>query len=433
MSEKWESGTTDVSFSVPFVHRLRFTRDIFGADRHVLGDLLEPSGDHCARVQFWLDGRLLEAHQGLVDKVESFAEDFAHRITLTGPPQVVSGGEELKNDIHVLEGMLREFHSARLDRRSYVVVIGGGAVLDTVGFAASIAHRGVRLVRLPTTTLSQADSGVGVKNGVNLYQTKNWLGAFAVPWAVVNDASLLETLPDREFLAGFSECVKVALLKDAAFFDELCEKASRIREREMSVCLPIIRKSAELHLEHITHGGDPFEMREARPLDFGHWSAHKLEAMSRFGLQHGEAVAIGLAIDTLYASLALGLDPQDAMRVLTCLTQLGFTLDHPQLGDLDGVLEGLEEFRQHLGGRLTLTMLQGIGASVDIHEVDPLLIGKAVEKVRQYSRTVEPAVAGATNDGADSDASNGSGRREDITRPRRQGLLPTRRQRPKSR
>jgi 3-dehydroquinate synthase len=377
----------DVAFSVPFVHRVRFTQDVFGADRHVLAELLEPSGRKPARVQFWLDANVAEAHATLPAKIERFCDEFAGRLILTGEPQIVPGGEELKNDIHVLERMLRELHAAGLDRRSYVVVVGGGAVLDTVGFAAAIAHRGLRLVRLPTTTLAQADSGVGVKNGVNLYRTKNWLGAFAPPWAVVNDAHLLETLSDRDFLAGFSEAVKVALLKDPELFEELWRAAPGIRRRDMPVCLPIVRRAAELHLAHITEGGDPFEMLEARPLDFGHWSAHKLEAMTGFALRHGEAVAIGIAIDTFYASLALGLGPEDAARVLACLSRLGFTLDHPQLADFEQLLSGLEEFRQHLGGRLTLTMLQGIGRPVNVHKIDRTLMRRAVEQVRQFARS----------------------------------------------
>ena len=130
-------------------------------------------------------------------------------------------------------------------------------------------------------------------------------------------------------------------------------------------------------------------MLQARPLDFGHWSAHKLEAMTGFELRHGEAVAIGIAIDTVYASLALGLDPRVATRVVACLTQLGFALDHPQLSDLPQLLAGLEEFRQHLGGRLTLTMLRGIGQPMDVHEVDRNLVGRAVEQVRQSARSAQ--------------------------------------------
>jgi 3-dehydroquinate synthase len=387
MNDLWKSASIDVPFTVPFVQRLRFTGDVLGVDRQVLAELLEPSEGHVARVQFWMDANVAAADSELPGKVHGFADEFAQRLVLTGPAQIVPGGEAVKNDIHAIQPMLSEFHAARLDRRSYVVVIGGGAVLDAVGFAAAIAHRGLRLVRLPTTTLAQADSGVGVKNSVNLFHTKNWLGAFAAPWAVVNDAHLLETLPDRDFLAGFSEAVKVALLKDPRLFEELCGQASRIRCREMSVCLPIIRRSAELHLEHIAHGGDPFEMLQARPLDFGHWSAHKLEAMTGFTLRHGEAVAIGIAIDTVYASLALGLDPNVADCVVDCLTQLGFALDHPQLGDLPQLLVGLEDFRQHLGGRLTLTMLRGIGQPMEVHEIDRDLMGRAVAQVRQYVRS----------------------------------------------
>ena len=386
MNDPWKSASIDVPFAVPFVHRLRFTRDVLGADRQVLAELLEPSEGQLARVQFWLDANVAAADPGLPGKIHCFAAEFAHRLVLTGPPQTIPSGEAVKNDIHALQPMLTDFHAARLDRRSYVVVIGGGAVLDAVGFAAAIAHRGLRLVRLPTTTLAQADSGVGVKNGVNLFHTKNWLGSFAVPWAVINDAHLLETLSDRDFLAGFSEAVKVALLKDPGLFEGLCRAAPRIRRRDMSVCLPMIRRSAELHLDHIAQGGDPFEMLQSRPLDFGHWSAHKLEAMSGFALRHGEAVAIGVAIDTVYASLALGLDPGGATRVVACLTQLGFALDHPQLSDLPQLLTGLEEFRQHLGGRLTLTMLRAIGQPMEVHEIDRELMGRAVEQVRQSAR-----------------------------------------------
>lgn len=385
MTSDWESASIDVPFSVPFVHRLRFTQDVFGADQHQLAQVLEPTERTPARAQFWLDQDVAAANPGLLSKLRRFAAAFADRVNLTGPVQLIPGGEALKNDVQVLERMLKEFHAARLDRRSYVIVIGGGAVLDAVGFAAAIAHRGLRLVRLPTTTLAQADSGLGVKNGVNLFHTKNWLGAFAVPWAVINDAALLETLSERDFISGFAEAVKVSLLKDPAMFTELCQVAGRIRQRDLAVCLPLIRKAAQWHLAHITGGGDPFEMQEARPLDFGHWSAHKLEAMSDFRLRHGEAVAIGVAIDTVYSALACGLPLSDAERVLGALSELGFALDHPQLGDFELLHTGLEEFRQHLGGRLTLTMLRGVGQPFDVHEVDRPLMCRAIDRVRGFS------------------------------------------------
>jgi 3-dehydroquinate synthase len=379
-----------VDFAPSFTHRLHFTTDVLGPDRQVLADLLEPSGDQPARVQFWLDEHVAGAQPELRQKLRALASAYPGRIVLAGNVQIAPGGEGVKNDIHILERMLKVFNAARLDRRSYVVVIGGGAVLDAVGFAAAIAHRGLRLVRLPTTTLAQADSGVGVKNGVNLFGKKNWLGAFAVPWAVVNDTSLLATLPDRDFICGFSEAVKVSLLKDPAMFAALRQSAPRIRRRDMAAALPVIRDSAEWHRRHITLGGDPFESREARPLDFGHWSAHKLEAMTDFQLRHGEAVAIGVAIDTIYSALALGLPQADADAVVGCLADLGFTLAHPALRDTASLFDGLEEFRQHLGGRLTVTMLRGVGDPLDVHEVDHRLMREAIARVQALDPTPAP-------------------------------------------
>lgn len=397
----------EVPFGPTFIHRLHFTDDVLGADRDALARVLEPSEGRPARVQFWVDEHVARARPDLRDRLRDFARSYPGRIESAGNVQVVEGGEVVKNDIHILERMLKVFHAAGLDRRSYVVVIGGGAVLDAVGFAAAIAHRGIRLVRLPTTTLAQADSGVGVKNAVNLFGKKNWIGSFAVPWAVLNDSALLATLPDRDFIAGFSEAVKVSLLKDADFFDSLCRDADRIRRRDMAAALPAIRASAEWHRDHITRGGDPFEAREARPLDYGHWSAHRLEAITDFRVRHGEAVAIGVAIDTVYSSLAHGLPSADADRVLRCLVDLGFALDHPILADPSALFEGLEEFRQHLGGRLTLTMLEGVGRPIDVHEVDEARMRAAIARLRGFGPAWPVETSGTVDEPSGEPSFNG--------------------------
>lgn len=380
-----KTESIDVSFAVPFTHRLRFTSDVLRDEQNVLLDLIQRSGDQLPRVQFWIDEYVSKADATLVPRIERFIQQSADRFLSTGPIQIAPGGESVKNDIHAQERMLQTINADDLDRRSYVIVIGGGAVLDAVGFAAAIAHRGIRLIRLPTTTLAQADSGVGVKNSVNLFAKKNWLGTFAVPWGVINDAKLLATLPDRDFRCGFSEAVKVTVLKDREAFDEVCQLAPRIGQRDMTAALPVIRRSAQLHLQHITQGGDPFEMLEARPLDFGHWSAHKLEVMSNFELRHGEAVAIGVAVDTIYSSLVHGFPREDANRVLNALMSLGLSLDHPALHDTWTLFRGLEEFRQHLGGRLTLTMLAAVGQKLDIHKVDRPKMLQAIEEVAELA------------------------------------------------
>lgn len=386
--EPIDAASRDYAFAVPFTHRFRVTRDVFGKDAQTLADLLEPTNDRGARVQFWIDQNVLDANPDLPQRIRAFAKS-RDDLEMVGNLQIVPGGEAIKNDVHILERMLKVFNAADLDRRSYVVVIGGGAALDTVGFAVAIAHRGLRLVRIPTTTLSQADSGVGVKNGVNLFQKKNWLGSFAVPWGVVNDLRMLETLPDREFVSGFSEAVKVSLLKSPAFFDELCANAEAIRRREESAFRPVLDQSAHWHLRHITQGGDPFEALEARPLDYGHWSAHKMEPLSEFRLRHGEAVAIGVAIDTVYSSLKFGFPESRVRDVLTCLTKLGLPLDHETLDEPAVLFRGLEEFRQHLGGRLTLTMLRDVGQPFEVHEVDYAAMREAIGAVRSF--VAEPA------------------------------------------
>ena len=376
------SQPADIPFSVPFIHRVRFTRDLLGADQQVLADLLKPSIGTVPRVQFWLDEQVDAAQPDLKARIRAFVNKQAGRIQMPGNIQVLPGGEAVKNDVHLLERMLKCINAADLDRRSYVVVVGGGAVLDAVGFATAISHRGIRLIRVPTTTLAQGDSGVGVKNSVNLFEKKNWVGTFAVPWGVINDARMLETLPLRDFVCGFSEAVKVFLLKDPVAFRRLCGSATQIRQRDTVVAEGVLRESALWHLRHITQGGDPFEALEARPLDFGHWSAHKLETMTNFSLRHGEAVSIGVAIDTVYSAFCHGFPLNDAEAVVQCLRDLGLPLNHPALDDFPRLLAGLEEFRQHLGGRLTLTMLRGVGQPFEVHTVDAEKMRQAIDYVR---------------------------------------------------
>lgn len=377
---------TDAEFSVPFTHRLRFTRGVFDPSNPTLADLLEPTRGGVARVAFAIDSGLADADPGIRGRIDAYLSAHPQIEQRCREHTVVPGGEHAKGDPSTLVPILRRIENAGLCRRSYLIAVGGGAVLDVAGYAAATAHRGIRLVRIPTTTLSQDDSGVGVKNGVNFFGKKNFLGAFAVPHAVINDADLLATLHTRDWRAGFSEAVKVALVKDSAFFDEIEQAAPSLatkpgEQHNLAAAEPIIRRSAELHLRHITEGGDPFELTAARPLDFGHWSAHKLEQLSGYDIRHGEAVAIGVALDTVYSSLAGDLPEPEADRVLACLRALGFDLDHPLLDD-PRLLEGLDEFREHLGGELTISLLRAIGDAYDTHAIDPALVRESITRLR---------------------------------------------------
>lgn len=383
------SDPRDIHFSVPQVHRLRTTWEVAGDDFGELLDVLHPSAARGPKVVLWADAEVARSSPRVAGIAKRLAK--SSRVELVGSTRLVPGGELVKNTPEIIQSLLNAINDAMLDRRSYIIAIGGGAMLDAVGYAAAIAHRGIRLVRIPTTTLAQADSGVGVKNAVNYFGKKNWVGTFAVPWAVINDAGFLTTLPQRDFVCGFSEAVKVSLLKDPREFEFLCASASSIAQREMSVAVQAIEASCQLHLQHITRGGDPFEALEARPLDFGHWSAHRMEALSQYAIRHGEAVGIGVALDCIYSSLVHGFPEADCRRVCQCLADLGLSLWDDTLDDFDQVLMGLEEFRQHLGGRLTVTMLRAVGQPIDVHSIDSAAMREACRRLRRIASTCDAA------------------------------------------
>ena len=376
-------------FSVPFEFPLHFTKGMFERGNPLLADVvsrLEPERRH--RVLFAIDERVAATNPNLFDAILGYAAAFPSRLTLAGPPIVVPGGEAVKNDIAHALAVLRTINDVGLDRQSFIAVIGGGAVLDMVSFAAAIAHRGIRVVRMPTTVLAQADSGVGVKNSINLFGKKNFVGTFVPPFAVINDFDFLETLERRDRVAGVVEAVKVALLKDAAFFEDIAVNAPKVAH-DAAVLQRVIKRAAELHLQHICGNGDPFELGSARPLDFGHWAAHKLESMTGHRLRHGEAVAIGIALDLAYAVRRGFLDRAVSERIMQVLETIGFQLwdDALEQKERDGrytLIAGLQEFREHLGGELHITLLSGIGRSFEVTEMDEPAVIASIEALAAF-------------------------------------------------
>lgn len=365
------------SFSVPFRYDIIFTEGIFNVDNTEFVQTLNPDGASITPKLFVIiDDGVHLTHPSLVDNINQYAERYADRMRLVGPPLIVPGGEQVKNDSETTKRILESVDKYGIDRHSYIAVIGGGAVLDMAGFAASIAHRGVRLIRIPTTVLSQNDSGVGVKNSVNYFNKKNFLGAFDPPYAVMNDAQFLLTLSDRDWRSGVAEAIKVALIKDAQFFNQIEADATAIASRSLEEMKEQIFRCAELHAEHI-RGGDPFEKGSSRPLDFGHWAAHKLEQITNYELRHGEAVAIGIALDVCYSYQMNMIAEEDFLRVIKLISDLGFSFFVPELkSHLEddqhpaSVIGGLEEFREHLGGELTIMLIDAIGNGVEVHEMN---------------------------------------------------------------
>ena len=370
-------------------HSVYFTRDAFSTGNETLAKILRPNREgRRSKVILYVDEGLLDGNPNLPKRINQYFRAHDEEIDLVHEPLFIKGGEAAKNDWSLVEKVWSDINEHSICRHSFVVIVGGGAALDLVGFAASTAHRGIRLVRLPTTTLSQGDGGIGVKNGVNFFGKKNWVGAFAVPDAIVNDASFLRSLPENQKRAGYVEAVKVALIRDRSFFEFIEERVDALSKFEETAMEQVVRKSAAHHLDHIAGSGDPFEKGSARPLDFGHWVAHKLEQISDFRIGHGEAVAIGLAVDLVYSARVGLVKPETTERVLRLLERLGFELYDKLLLDesKDGeriILEGLEEFREHLGGQLTITLIQGIGEGIEVNAMDREEILASVEDLHK--------------------------------------------------
>jgi 3-dehydroquinate synthase len=375
-------------FLVPVRYPVHFTTGVFAASNTLLRDLIAAGAgedDAPARVAVVVDRGVERAHPALVEAIAAYCAQHAAVMALAVPVLVVPGGETVKNDRRHVDRILETINAASLCRHSYLIAVGGGAVLDAAGFAAATAHRGIRLIRVPTTVLSQDDSAMGVKNGVNAFGKKNYLGTFAPPCAVINDAGFLSTLSDRDWRGGATEAVKAALIRDPRFFEFLEQHATALLNRDLTAMAKVVRRSAVLHLQHIATGGDPYEQGSSRPLDFGHWAAHKLEQTTNHRLGHGEAVGIGIALDTTYSHLAGFLDQAEWRRVINLLVALGVQLYAPELDDrLDspedpgGILGGLAEFQEHLGGRLTIMLLKGIGEPFDVHEIRTDLVARSI-------------------------------------------------------
>ncbi|MEO8961235.1 MAG: 3-dehydroquinate synthase [Ginsengibacter sp.] len=375
------------SFKVSFNYNVYFTSNIFYLSNKdfdfFLREQIEDRTNQ--KILFVVDDGVLNTHPQLRSDIETYFKSH-NAVSLVNDIIVIPGGENAKNNSGSFDLIVEAIDKYGIDRHSYIAAIGGGSVLDLVGFVSAISHRGIRHIRIPTTVLSQNDSGIGVKNGINYKGKKNFLGAFAPPVAVFNDDVFLLTLDDRNWRSGIAEAIKVSLIKDADFFYWIEKSVQKLVDRDAETMNYLIRRCAELHLEHIA-SGDPFELGSSRPLDFGHWSAHKLEQLSDFKILHGEAVAMGIALDTLYSALSERLSMQKAERVIDLLLKLGFKITDPLLQvkeDNSEILKGLQEFREHLGGRLTIMLLTDIGHGEEVHEMNIALLKEASMKLEEY-------------------------------------------------
>ena len=353
-----------------FTYPVVFTNGTFQGQCE-LWQLLHHLGKTTAKLQIFVDDGLAKSNQGLLAIIRDWG--VSHGLQL-GDVKVLAGGEVGKEGLINPTRVIETLVSRQMDRHDLVVAIGGGAFLDGVGLGAGLFHRGIGLIRMPTTVLSQNDAGIGVKNGVNFLGQKNCLGMFKAPLGVINDSSFLASLPLDIKREGLSEAIKVALLKSPYFFDWLFQNRFLLGKFHKKTVEYMIRETARLHLEHIQGGGDPFEEGRQRPLDFGHWFAHRLEILSDHRVSHGAGVASGLWLDLSYSVAVLGLDPMVLAAYEAILAAVGlqkwqphWLVDHVPVSRL---LEGIEQFRQHIGGPLALPMLTEVGQVVSLDKVD---------------------------------------------------------------
>lgn len=376
-------------FSVSYEFPVCFTRDALAPENMALRDILARAGEFTHKVQPVIDSQVLVDHPDILDKLDLYGNVHGDIIAFE-EPFIVRGGEQCKNDPAEVQEFFQLTQDRKICRHSFVLVIGGGSVIDAIGYAAAVSHRGIRLIRMPSTVLGQNDAGIGVKNAINFRNRKNYLGTFATPFAVINDFELLRSLNPRDRRAGMAEAVKIALIRDAEFFSWLETNTKPLADFEDAAVEKLIIRCAELHLRHIATSGDPFERGSARPLDFGHWSAHHLEEISHASenhndLRHGEAVAIGIALDCHYAQ-AIGLiDVETLGRIIACLQGIGFQLYHSSLNELD-VARALAGFREHLGGELCITLLTGAGRAREVNDINVELMSSCVEMLHNYKK-----------------------------------------------
>ena len=379
------------SFDIKFDYKVYFTSDIFHPSNNDFESFLKEHVEPKARqkILFVIDDGVLNTHPELPEKIRVYFKNY-NSVSLVEKMLIIPGGESAKNDSPSFDALIEAIDTNGIDRHSYIAAIGGGSVLDLAGFVAAISHRGIKHIRIPTTVLSQNDSGVGVKNGINYKGKKNFLGTFSPPVAVFNDDTFLLTLSERDWRSGIAEAIKVALIKDADFYYWIETNAVELTNRNLSIMNYLIRQCAKLHLQHIA-SGDPFELGSSRPLDFGHWSAHKLEQLSGFQILHGEAVAMGIALDTVYSVYSSRLNREKGGRIIQLLMSLGFEINHSLLkikGDNSEILKGLHEFREHLGGRLTIMLLTDIGHGEEVHEINISLLKQASKQLEIYKQKV---------------------------------------------
>ena len=306
--------------------------------------------------------------------------------------RIMPYGEKIKS-IRYYHSLLRDMVKAGLTRDSVVVALGGGVIGDLAGFAASTYMRGVDFVQIPTTLLSQADSSIGGKVGINLKEGKNLVGSFYTPAFVLIDTTLLNTLPPRQITAGMAEVVKAALIFNEKMFSKIYDKISELRgdsERIDNASLKdgilkdpdftdyIVLSAVKVKREVVQ--SDEFESGLRMILNFGHTFGHAIEKLTGYKkFLHGEAVIVGMKIATELSHLMEYLKEKEYKKVMTLLNS--FEIPKFKLSSVKGIMKYIESDKKKRGGKVNYILLKKIGYGYPDDSVERQLVVKAIKSI----------------------------------------------------
>jgi 3-dehydroquinate synthase len=289
---------------------------------------------------------------------------------------ILEDGEQYKT-VATAEKIIDCLLQNRHDRQTSLIALGGGVIGDITGFAAAIYQRGVHFIQIPTTLLSQVDSSVGGKTGVNHPLGKNMIGAFHQPQCVIADTDTLDTLPARELSAGLAEVIKYGLIHDADFFDWLEQNIELLKNRDYAALCQAILVSCNIKAEVVSL--DERESGIRAILNLGHTFGHAIEATMGYGnWLHGEAVATGMVMAADLSQRQQWIDRTVKQRTISLLEQANLPVRSPPEMSVDDYMQAMAIDKKTLNGTIRLVLLKKLGEAVVTSDYDPALLEKTL-------------------------------------------------------
>jgi 3-dehydroquinate synthase len=347
---------------------------------HIGNGLLAKLGDHCRRLKLGERCVIITDH----NVGPKYADPVVRALKMAGfvPSTITVPAGESAKSLKVLGECYDQLAMKRLERRSFVVALGGGCVGDLAGFVSASYLRGLAYVQVPTTLLAQVDSSVGGKVGINLKAGKNLVGAFHQPRAVLCDLDTLATLPERELRAGLAEVVKYGIIQDAELFRRLEKETDKVLKRDANTLSNIVARCCTLKAEIV--GEDEFETSGRRAvLNFGHTIGHGIEAISGYDeFLHGEAVSLGTVAAARLSTRMVGLPEKDADRVRDLLQHIGLPVSLKLPAKKREVLfDAMRLDKKVSGGELKFVLAKTIGEVITGQRVPDSDVNAALNQI----------------------------------------------------